>query len=311
MYNMCAYGDDVSELLMPSARDATWPSHPHRLAALPYGGGSGGTAVFEGSFQRIALFGGVYNNYWALRAMIDDASSRGAELTLCLGDLGGFGPLPQRIVPLLQEAEIPTLAGNYDISVAEGFPDCGCGYSDPMDNYFAQISYSYTLDNTPTEQRRWLGSLPHQARIRLGDRWVHCCHGSPRRTNEFLWKSGTSEALLQRFLTDCDADVLACTHTGIKWHRRVNAGPRPGDVVNVGVIGRPENDGSAGVWYALLTAGDELEVEFIPLAYDHERLAEEMRQERLPEEFVETVTSGWWTTCLEVLPSKERLRGMY
>ena len=246
--DLCVYRNDVPELLMPSdirpalpsdmppdtapgmasvessARDATWPSWPHRLAALPYGGRPNGTAIFDGSFQRVALFGGVYNNSWALRAVIEDAKARGAEITLCLGDLGGFGPLPQRIVPLLQEAEIPTLAGNYDISVAEGFPDCGCGYSDPMDNYFAQISYSYTLDNTPPEQRHWLGSLPLQARLRLGDRWVHCCHGSPRRTNEFLWESGTSEALLQRFLIDCEADVLACTHTGIKWHRRVGTG---------------------------------------------------------------------------------------
>jgi hypothetical protein len=36
-----------------------------------------------------------------------------------------------------------------------------------------------------------------------------------------------------------------------------------------------------------------------------------MWAERLPEEFVETVLSGWWTTCLEVLPAKERRRGKY
>jgi hypothetical protein len=266
--------------------------------------------VFEGSFQRIALFGGVYNNYWALRALLEDAAGRGAELMLCLGDLGGFGPLPQRIVPLLREAGIPTLAGNYDISVAEGLADCGCGYSDPMDNYFAQISYAYTLERTPPQQRAWLGSLPQQARLQLGERWLHCCHGSPRRTNEFLWETGTSEALLRRFLIDCDADVLACTHTGLKWQRRIETPRGAGDVVNVGVIGRPENDGSVEVWYTLLTAGDDLDVEFVPLAYDHERLAEEMRQESLPDEFIATVTTGWWTTCLEVLPSKERLRGM-
>jgi hypothetical protein len=47
------------------------------------------------------------------------------------------------------------------------------------------------------------------------------------------------------------------------------------------------------------------------VAYDHRRLAHEMRQERLPEEFVETVLTGWWTTCLEVLPCKERRRGKY
>ena len=52
-----------------------------------------------------------------------------------------------------------------------------------------------------------------------------------------------------------------------------------------------------------------LAVEFVPVEYDHERLAGEMRDEKLPEEFVETVLTGWWTTCLEVLPAKERKRG--
>ena len=45
--------------------------------------------------------------------------------------------------------------------------------------------------------------------------------------------------------------------------------------------------------------------EFVPVEYDHERLAAEMRAERLPDEFVETILTGWWTTCLEVLPVKE------
>ena len=36
-----------------------------------------------------------------------------------------------------------------------------------------------------------------------------------------------------------------------------------------------------------------------------------MRAESLPEEFVETILTGWWTTCLEVLPAKERARGRH
>jgi hypothetical protein len=47
------------------------------------------------------------------------------------------------------------------------------------------------------------------------------------------------------------------------------------------------------------------------VAYDHLTLAAEMRDERLPEEFVETIETGWWTTCLEVLPMKERARGRW
>ncbi len=99
-------------------------------------------------------------------------------------------------------------------------------------------------------------------------------------------------------------DGVLCTHTGLHWHRRLPSGR---DVVNVGVIGRPANDGRTEVWYSLLTAADEaLGVELVPLAYDHRSLAREMRGEKLPEEFVETILTGWWTTCLEILPARER-----
>ncbi len=39
-----------------------------------------------------------------------------------------------------------------------------------------------------------------------------------------------------------------------------------------------------------------------------QRLAYEMCQAQLPEEFVETILTGWWSTCLEILPSKEPVR---
>jgi hypothetical protein len=81
--------------------------------------------------------------------------------------------------------------------------------------------------------------------------------------------------------------------------------------VNVGVLGRPENDGRANAWYTILEARPALHVEFVPVAYDHELLAREMQAEGLPAEFVETVLTGWWTTCLEVLPTKERRRGRF
>lgn len=134
------------------------------------------------------------------------------------------------------------------------------------------------------------------------------CHGSPRLINEFLWESSTPNGLVEKFLRDYRADVLLCTHTGIKWHRVLADGRH---LVNVGVIGRAENDGKTNVWYTILTAGDELQVEFIPVYYDHETLARQMEQEGLPPEFVDTIRTGWWTTCMEILPAKERARGRY
>jgi hypothetical protein len=48
-----------------------------------------------------------------------------------------------------------------------------------------------------------------------------------------------------------------------------------------------------------------------PYNYDHARLAREMQSEGLPGEFVETIETGWSTTCLEILPAKERARGKF
>jgi hypothetical protein len=57
--------------------------------------------------------------------------------------------------------------------------------------------------------------------------------------------------------------------------------------------------------------GGSVRAEFVPVPYDHERLAREMEAEGLPAEFVQTVRTGWWTTCLEILPARERARGRY
>lgn len=284
--------------------------------------------------QRIALFGGIYNNYLALEAALRDIRRRGVDAIYCLGDFGAFGPHPDRVFPIIWDNRVQCIQGNYDQSLALNLPDCQCGYTDPRDNYFARVSYQYTYERTSPENRRWLGTLPTHIRLQLGRYRVLLCHGSPRKINEFLWESTTSTAFLHWLCTTYETDVICATHTGIKWHRLLSGIsehkkaclPSPyistsvehgvGEVcdrhfVNVGVLGRPENDGTTRVWYTILEASPDLRVAFIPVEYDYRRLAREMREEKLPEEFVETIVTGWWTTCLEILPAKERKRGRF
>jgi hypothetical protein len=54
-----------------------------------------------------------------------------------------------------------------------------------------------------------------------------------------------------------------------------------------------------------------MQVEFVPVHYEHETLARQMEQEGLPGDFIETIRTGWWRTCMEILPAKERARGRY
>jgi diadenosine tetraphosphatase ApaH/serine/threonine PP2A family protein phosphatase len=262
-----------------------------------------------GSFERVAFFGGIYSNYLALQRAVERARSLGVEATMALGDFGAFGPHPNRSIEILRQAGVPAIQGNYEESLASGAADCHCGYTDPRDNRFAQLSYDYTRDRTAAEHKTWMGTLPAQARMTLGTTRVLLCHGSPRQINEFLWRSTTSAAFIEKLLRDYDTDLIVCTHTGLHWSRMI--GPNRG-VVNVGALGRPANDGGTHVWFAALDATEgRISTRFVPVDYDHDRLAREMEDEKLPEEFVETIRTGYWTTCLEILPAKERAAGKW
>ena len=298
----------------------------------------------EGPFARVAIFGGVYSNHLALAALLAEVARRGVEAIYCLGDLGGFGPHPEKVWPLLLAGGVRTIQGNYEQSLATGREDCNCGYTDPRDNHFAAISYLYTARHTSPAFKRWMGELPARRRVRVGGSELLLVHGSPRRVNEFLFHSTTPDAFLEALLAQQRCDALFCTHTGLHWQRRLPSGRA---AVNVGVIGRPANDGRPHVWCALVTARGEsaagsgagsaagsatrsatesaagktaaeagaerssglgagIDVELLPLCYDQRAMAAEVRAAGLPEEFAETLLTGWWTTCLEILPARER-----
>ena len=258
----------------------------------------------EGPYQAVALFGGIYNNSFGLEALLEDATSRNAQAIYCLGDFGGFGPHPEKVWPLLIQGGVRSIQGNYEESLSSGREDCNCGYADPRDNHFAELSYRYTAEHCSPEFKAYMGRLPGRRRIRVGGRQLLLIHGSPRQVNEFLFASTSPVAFLEVLLDQEQCDGILCTHTGLHWHRRLPSGR---DVINVGVIGRPANDGETHVHYCMLRdRGDELDVDLVPLRYDYQGLARAMRAEKLPEQFVETILTGWWTTCLEILPARER-----
>ncbi len=258
---------------------------------------------------RLALIGGIYSNYHALEAALDTMDRRGVDGVYCLGDVGGFGPYPDRVYPLLRSRGVECLQGNYDNSLAGGLGDCQCGYTDPRDNYFARLSYRYTFERTSQENKKWLGTLPTLVRLEVEGWRVLLCHGSPRKMNEFLWESTSPDSFLEYLLDESQADIVGVTHTGIKWQRKLSDDRL---FVNVGVLGRPENNGQTCVWYTELSLSEQrASVNFVPVVYDHQALAADMQAEALPRQFIETILTGWWTTCLEILPHKERARGRF
>ena len=256
---------------------------------------------------RLAICGGPYANPYALRAFAADARARGCDRLFCLGDLGGFGADINALQAILTEEKISCVAGNYDVAIARADPDCGCGYRDPTDNAFAQLIYDHTLQTCDRDFGAWMGTLPTERRLRVAGCDLHLVHGSPLALNDFWWESLPEHEHRARVRAS-GADVICCTHTGLPWTKRIDGAV----VVNVGVVGKPANDGTNQVWYAIVDLDDgHAEVTLVPLDYDWSAQAASMRAAGLPEAFVETIETGWWTTCIEVLPPAERAAGRY
>ncbi|NEQ45143.1 MAG: metallophosphoesterase [Leptolyngbya sp. SIOISBB] len=253
--------------------------------------------------DRIALCGGPYSNFGAVNAFL--ATTQDVEYRFCLGDIGGFGPLPNRTLDLLRQTEVICVQGNYDQAIGDGERDCGCGYTDPRDQQFAQISYDYTYAHTAPAHRQWLRTLPQLIRLRWRDRQFLLCHGSPDIVNEFVWESDTANQWIDDCLERVKVDGIFATHTGIPWIRTV----AQGFWCNVGVLGRPAHEGRPHVYFAEMawatgTAAPIPQVR--PLSYDPQPVVQAMAREGLPIEFQRSLLTGVWTTCAEILPLAER-----
>lgn len=258
------------------------------------------THVVPDDCDTLALCGGPYSNFGAVEAFL--AATAGLP-RFCLGDLGGFGPLPDRTIDLLRSARVPCLQGNYDHAVGHDERDCGCGYVDARDREYAQLSFDYTAANTHAANKAWLRNLPVQMLIEWRGARVLLVHGSPESVNEFVWQSETGDGAIDAWLAREAVDGICATHSGLPWVRRTVRG----FWCNVGVLGRPPHDGTPRVSYALLRrTGATIEPVLVPLEYDVAPVAAAMRAEGLPETFVDSLVRGIWTTCFNILPPAER-----
>jgi len=93
---------------------------------------------------------------------------------------------------------VQCIAGNYDVAIGRGDPDCGCGYADERDNHYAQIIYDYTRAHTSPLFAAWMRELPLELRETIDGADVHMVHGSPLEINDFLWESLDDEELRLR-----------------------------------------------------------------------------------------------------------------
>ena len=224
---------------------------------------------------RFAVFSDVHGNLPALEAILADIEARSLPLTLCLGDLVGYGPFPNEVAALVRDAGIPTLMGNYDQGIGLETGDCGCVYKTDEQRAEGAVSLAWTDDVASDETRAYLRSLEDRFVLDTAAGELLAVHGSPRRINEYLFEDRPASAM-ERMAAENPYRAILFGHTHVPYAREVSRGPSGESTlfVNVGSAGRPK-DGDWRVCYAIVdpSAPAGPAVEFVRAAYDYERLA--------------------------------------
>ncbi len=241
--------------------------------------------------MNFAIFSDIHANLPAMQAVRSSIESQTFEGILCLGDFGGYASQPNEVQDEVMAMACPTILGNYDEGVAFELENCGCHYVRSFDIEMSNTSFLWTRENTSSEHKEWLRSLPKEIRFVANGTRVLLCQGSPRDTTEYLFEN-RSDGYLRQFTpggpADANADVIVFGHTHVPFHRVVNGV----QFINTGSVGRPK-DGDPRAGYRVLTIDDEtVSSSQIRVQYDVELACSRLLQAGLPSYFADYLRFG-------------------
>jgi putative phosphoesterase len=241
---------------------------------------------------RVAILSDLHGNLAAGEAVLAAIDAAAPDSVYCLGDLVGYGACPNETTELIRSRAIPTIMGNYDDGVGFDRNDCGCAYKDKEEEARGQQSLYWSRRVTTAENKNYLRALLPEIRFEAEGKRFRLVHGSPRRTNEYLF-ADRDQRSLERIAAIADCDVLVFGHTHKPWVREI------GGVlfVNAGSGGKPKDGDPRAAW-ALLTVeeGQPVAVEIRRVPYDVAAMSAAIRAaDGLPDHFARDLETGGTT----------------
>jgi predicted phosphodiesterase len=246
--------------------------------------------------MRILVLSDLHANATALDAVLEAANGRW-DLSVCLGDVVGYGPDPNEVTAKLCEMGTQTIRGNHDKAVTGVMP------TDDF-NPVAKSAVEWTRAQLKPELRAWLAALPQGP---LATEGIVLVHGAFQDEDEYVF----TPAQALDGLLDSTAEVTFFGHThhqgGFSYKDSqlevLQIRPRNSEsfaalrlehprryLLNPGSIGQPR-DGDARAAFVIADL-DHQTVEFWRVPYDIAAVQERMRAARLPEPLVQRLVVG-------------------
>ncbi len=242
---------------------------------------------------RIAFISDIHANLEALQAVMEDIKKQGADMTICLGDIVGYGPDPQACVDIIRENEIQTVMGNHDEYVTL--------LMDPrVDRLREEVrsSVEWTQSRLTMDSLTWLSKLPYAMEA---DEFS-ITHGSYEEGNHFAYCK--DEETFERNFEGQTCQLAFCGHShrpliGVRRddgkvfvdYIREGSVPSMGKVmVNVGSVGQPrdENPRACVVYYDY----ESRDIKLSRVEYDVKTTMQKILKSPLAERFAKRLEVG-------------------
>ena len=246
--------------------------------------------------MRTLVLSDLHSNGAALDAVLDAAKDRW-DISVCLGDVVGYGPDPNYVAERLREMGTQTIRGNHDKAVT------GLMITDDF-NPIAKAAVDWTREELKPEHLAWLTELPPGP---LETDGIVLVHGALQDEDEYVF----TPAQALDGLLDSTAEITFFGHThhqgGFSYQDSqlevLQIHPRAAEafaalriepprryLLNPGSIGQPR-DGDPRAAFAIADLEHQV-VEFWRVLYDVEAVQRRMRAAHLPEPLVQRLSVG-------------------
>lgn len=259
--------------------------------------------------EKLLVFGGVYSNLAALKALKRwaDSNDYSSNSIVCTGDVVAYCAESKECADFVADWQIHCIAGNVEIQLRNREEDCGCNFNENSScDIHSQRWYPFAQQQMSEENLQWMEVLPNQLVLEFGgERWG-VAHGSVSETSRFVYLSSPWEEKRQE-MELLGVEKMLAGHCGVPFLDQKDSSAW----INSGALGMPANDGTQDVWFATIEKIDKgFEVNFHRLAYDWKATQEKMIAANLPSVYAKTLESGLWDSTEVLRPEEVKQTGI-
>jgi predicted phosphodiesterase len=242
--------------------------------------------------MRYAVISDIHGNVEALQAVLKDIKTRSIDNIICLGDIVGYYPDPERCIDLVREHVDDCVAGNHDYAAINRIDI-------QTFTYYAYAAMEWTRSHISDKAKEFLASLP----LTIEKDGIFMTHSSPSNPQDWIYVFPDSEdAVFEAFnslvfrlnfighthwpsimIQEEDKIILHSEHS-------IKLDKKNFYLINVGSVGQPR-DGDPRSAYAIYDIKMR-EVELRRLKYDIGKAQEKIIKAGLPERLAKRLEVG-------------------